>query len=102
MNRGQSRPELEREHGAGDGADREQDRRGLRPLAGERQGDRVVVLATPVLGDQHDRRQRDPDAGDDDVEPERERHQVPGGQQVVGEDQRVHGLMVPGCDQFLW
>ena len=61
-------PHLEGEDRAGDGADREQDRRRLRPEL--REAHRVVVVVAPaaVLGDQHDRRERDADAREDDVE----------------------------------
>ena len=74
--------ELEAEHGAGDGADREGDRHRLRPAP--RQPHRVVVAAfePDVVGGEDDRRQGDPEAGEDDVEAERERHQLAGGEQV--------------------
>ena len=73
----QPRPQqahLERQHRAGHRADRDQHAHRLRPAP--RQPHRGLVMAPQAdeLGQQHDRRERDPQARQDDVEPERGRH----------------------------
>ncbi len=78
---GPQEPELERQHGAGDGAHREGHRRDLRPALRELQCVGVVAAKSDVVGDQHDRREGDAQTGQDDVEPERERHLAAGGRQ---------------------
>ena len=85
---GELRPqeaELERQDGAGDGAHREQHGRDLRPALGELQRDGIVVSQAPVVGDQHHRGEGDADRGQDDVEPERERHLAPRRSQLGGD-----------------
>ena len=94
---GPEQAHLEREDRAGHGADGEGDGDDLRPAAGEQHRVGVAVLAAPVLGDQHDRGERHPEARQDDVESQRERHLVARGQQVgrrVGQQRRQvrHGL----------
>ena len=79
------RPEqahLEGEHRAGDGADGEDDRHRLRPAPGQLHRVLVAVLQPHVVGDQHHRRQGDAQAGEDDVEAQRERHLLARGEQV--------------------
>ena len=81
----ESRPEqaeLEAEHGAGDGADGEGDRHRLRPAPGQPHRVLVASLQAEPVGGEDDRRQGDADAGEDDVEAERERHQLARGEQV--------------------
>ena len=81
---GPEQAELEGEHRAGHGADREEHGGGLRPLAGQIERPGSLCLRPAVFGDEHHRRQRDTDAGEDDVEAERERHLLAGGEQIVG------------------
>ena len=70
-------PELEGEDGPGHRADRERHRHRLRPALREPQRVRIVAAQAPVVGDQHHRRQRNPQRRQDDVEAERERHLAP-------------------------
>ena len=70
-------PELERQHGPGNGADGERHGHVLRPSLGQLQGGLVVVLDAPVVGDQGHRRPRHAERHQDDVEGERERHLRP-------------------------
>ena len=75
-------PQLEREDRPADGADGDQHRDRLRPVAGETRGLLVVSLAASVLGDQHHRREGDAEAREHDVEPEGEAHLAACRQQV--------------------
>jgi hypothetical protein len=88
---GPQQPELERDHGAGDRADRERHRDHLRPAPREQQRVGVVVAEAAVVGDQHDRRERHAQAREDDVEAERERHLAPRRRELRGEEQPGHG-----------
>ena len=74
MNFGQSSPNSKREHGAGDGADRERDRHVLRPALRELQRVGVVLLDAAVVRDQRHERPRHAERHEDDVGRERERH----------------------------
>ncbi len=74
--------ELEAQDGAGDGADGEGDGHRLRPAPRQLHRVLVAALEPDVVGDQDRRRQRHPEAGEDDVEAEGERHLLPGGEQV--------------------
>jgi hypothetical protein len=77
---GERRPqqsELERQHGARDRPHRERHGHHLRPAPGEEQRIRVVTAQAPVVGDQHERRERHADRREDDVEPQGERHLAP-------------------------
>ena len=85
----QPRPQqahLEAEDGARDGADGEEHSGRLRPLLGEHQRFGVVVAETTSMEDVDHRRERDTEAGDDDVEPERQGHLVSGRQELVGSE----------------
>ena len=68
------KPEFEREDGPRDGADRERHRHRLRPPLRELQRVRILVAQAAVVRDQHQRRQRNAERRQDDVEPQRERH----------------------------
>jgi hypothetical protein len=81
---GPEQPELEREHRAGYGADREGHRRDLRPALCQLQRDPVVAAQPDVVGDQHHRREAHAEASEDDVEAEREGHLLARGEQLVG------------------
>jgi hypothetical protein len=74
---GPQQPHLEGEDGPRDDSHGDQHRHGLRPAVGEAHGGFVVAAQTDELGEQHERRQRDPEAGQNDVEPERGRHLGP-------------------------
>ena len=74
--------ELEREDRAGDDADREEDQHHLRPALGERLVDRVAGPQVQPLHEEDDRRERDPEADQRDVDAERERLHLPGLEQV--------------------
>src|SRR5204862_6669014 len=76
--------ELEAEDGPGHRADRERDRRDLRPALGELQRNRVVLAQPAVIGDQHQRRERHAEAGENDVEAEGERHLAARREQLRG------------------
>ena len=80
-------PELEAQHRAGHGADRERDRHVLRPPLREQQGVGVAVLDPAVVGDQRHERPRDAERHQDDVEGQGEGHLRAGpGHRVDGED----------------
>ena len=66
--------ELEGEHGAGDRADREEDRGALRPALGEIEVRGVTRPLPAPLREHHEDGHRDPDDGKDDVKRERHRH----------------------------
>ena len=73
----QARPQqshLERQHRAGDRADGNQHAHRLRPAPCQHHRHLVRPPQPDELGDQHDRRQRDPQAGQDNVEPQGGRH----------------------------
>ena len=83
----ESRPEeteLEREHGAGDGAHGEEDGGAPRPAPREVQIDRLTAPKMQAFGDGHEQRHADADRREDDVE--RERH----GHLGAGEDEVGH------------
>ena len=75
---------LERQHRAGDRADREEHGRHLRPALGEPQGVLVAPAQSYVVGGQDDRGERDAHRGQDDVEAERESHLASRGFEVCG------------------
>jgi hypothetical protein len=70
--------ELEGEHGAGDGADRERHRHVLRPALGQLERLGIVVLDAAVVGHEGHERPRHPERNEDDVEGEGECHLRPG------------------------
>jgi hypothetical protein len=67
-------PHLERQHRASHRADRDQHAHCLRPAPREPYRDLVMAPQADELGQQHDRRERDSQARQDDVKPERGRH----------------------------
>jgi hypothetical protein len=71
---GPQQAHLERQHRPGDRADRDQHPHRLRPAPGERHRHLVRPPQADELRDQHDGGQRDPQAGQDDVEPKGGRH----------------------------
>jgi hypothetical protein len=76
----QARPQqahLERQHRAGHRADRDQHPHRLRPAPRQPHRDLVPPPQAGELGQQHGRRQRNPQAGQDDVKPQRGRHLCP-------------------------
>lgn len=74
--------ELEAQHRAGDRADREQDRRALRPSMREIQVNGVAAFRVEILGDDHEHRHRHTDDGEHDVEAERHGHLQPCSEQI--------------------
>ena len=77
---GPQQPELERQNGARHGADREGHRGDLRPALRQLERHRVLAAQPDVVGDQHHRREPHAEAGEDDVEAEREGHLLTRGQ----------------------
>src|SRR5256886_11139978 len=67
-------PQLEGEHGAGDGAHGEEDGGAPRPALGEVEVNRLPATEIEALGDGHQERHADPDRREDDVERQRQRH----------------------------
>ena len=82
---GPQQPHLEAEHGPRDGADREQHRRHLRPPLGQPERDRVVADDPAAVHHVDHRRERDPEAGQDDVPAQGDRHLVAGREQPGAE-----------------
>ena len=74
MNRGHKRTELERQHGARNGADREEDRRAVGPASGEIESGFIPGPEVQTFGQRHQEGHTDPDRREDDVEGERHRH----------------------------
>ncbi len=75
-------PELERQHRARHRADGEEHGRDLRPALGQQQRLLVAAPDAAVVGDHGDRGEGHPERHQDDVEAERERHLLAGGQQL--------------------
>ena len=76
-------PELEREDRPRHDADREQGDHRLRPAAGEREQQRVAAAAAEPLHPQDERRERDAEAHERDVDRERQRLHLPRLEQIL-------------------
>ena len=72
--RGPEEPELEAQHGAGDGADREEDGGALGPAMRQLQEHRVTAASPPPLGQDHQDGHANAHHREDDVKGQRHGH----------------------------
>src|SRR5207244_2466235 len=79
---GPEKTELEAEHGAGDGADREEDGGALGPTMRQLKVDPVTAPPPPPLGHHHQEGHADAHHGKDDVETEGHGHLRPRGEKI--------------------